>query len=192
MAHEIKVSRKKDYWMVSSGFKYTNLQKVGNSYPPSWCFSWYPLITGLESTNISSKKLLESLWHLVITGLQSLLIGVCTGAVIQRRDGPAAAAGTSEIDTRAGKGMLLVLGLFVFCFALINVLFCFIFFPRLFCQTFWQHPLSLKQRNHHFTSPETFTIRCHRPAWNSLPEVWIFHGTGFGEITYGWVFMANN
>lgn len=75
-----KGQQKKDYWMVSSGFKYMNLQKVGNSYPPSWCFSWYPLITGLGSTNISSKKPLKSRWHLVITSLQSLSIGVCTGA----------------------------------------------------------------------------------------------------------------
>lgn len=88
MAHEIKVSRKeKDYWMVSSGFKCLNLQKVGNSYPPSWCFSWYLLITGLGSTNISSKKLLKHRWHLVITSLQSLLIRVCTGAGNPARGG---------------------------------------------------------------------------------------------------------
>lgn len=112
MAHKKKkVSRKKDYWVVSSGLENMILQKVGNSYPPSWCFSWYPLITGLGSTNISSKKLLQSPWHLVITSLQSLLIGVCAGGSNPAQGGTQGGCRQVRDQYGAASGILALLSL---------------------------------------------------------------------------------
>lgn len=186
MAREIKVSRKKKIieWFLLAPSLWI-CKRLATRSQPSWCFSWCPLITGLGSTNISSKKLLKSPWHLVITSLQSLLIGVCAGGSNPAQGGIQGAADRSGIDTGLTTGywpcspccpwwdLTLAGGI------LTNQPRFFCFFSRVSCQTVWQHP--------HFCRGITISLlpkllEATAPPGTELPEHEYFMGLVLGRL----------